>query len=450
MKGPCGRCALLLLAMAVMATLFSCSSTLVLDPVVDAYRDADYAAAYGQLQEMEEEYLEKQGPLLFALDAGVLSHHAGLWDQSNGYLERAERLIGELYTENVRANVASYLVNDNTRAYQGEDYEDLYAHVFKALNYMHKEEGEPALVELRRFAEKQQFLQDKYDTLLASVEQAGRQSADLRLNQPVSLRFSSSALGNWLHMVIARDLQEADQAQFSLQQVRQAFAKQASLYPFKVPSSLDDDLGKKDEGTYRVNVVAFTGLAPRKEEEVQRFWLSPHNYVKIALPVMVARPTRVHSAQVRLNDGRSFILEPIEDIGGIAQEAFRLNRSFIESKTVLRSVLKSTGTMFIDAAASTMAAGADSPEEAGNIEFFGSLLSFASRIFNEASEEADVRASHFFPDRAWVGGIDLPGGIYDARIIYRDRNGTILGEQELRDLHVGPKHIHLWESVYPW
>lgn len=450
MKAPCGRSAPLLLTVAMIAITISCSSTLVLDPVVHTYRDADYAAAYGQLQEMEDEYLEKQGPLLFSLDAGMVSHHAGLYDLSNRYLDRAERLIGELYTESVRANVASYLVNDNTRAYQGEDYEDLYAHVFKALNYVHKGEGESALVELRRFAEKQQFLQNKYDTLLASVEQAGRQSADLQLNRPVSLRFSSSALGNWLHMVIARDLEEADQAQFSQAQVRQAFDKQASLYPFKVPSSLDDDLGTGRAGTYRVNVVAFTGLAPYKEEEVERFWLSPHNYVKIALPVMIARPTRVHSAQVRLNDGRSFILEPIEDIGAIAQEAFRLNRSFIESKTVLRSVLKSTGTMFIDAATSTMAAGAESREEANNIEFFGSLLSFASRIFNEASEQADVRSSHFFPDRAWIGGVDLPAGIYDARVVYRDRYGKQIGEQELSGLRVGPNRIHLWESVYPW
>ena len=448
------RCANPLLATAValvvMALGISCTSTLALEPVVASYRATDYQGAYERLQDLRLAYLETQGPLLYALDAGMLTHHGGMSTQSNRYLDQAERLIRELYTESVSANVASYLVNDNTRPYQGEDYEDLYLNVFKALNYVRLSEGEAALVELRRFNEKQQFLQNKYDTLFASVGSAARESGDLELPSKIAIRFSSSALGNWLSMVIARDTGDMEQARFSAEQVRLAFEKQRSLYPFPIPSTLRSDLNIPAQGMRRVNVVAFTGLSPYKEEVVERYWFSRGNYVKIALPQMVSRPTRVVSAEVRLGDGRSFALEPIEDIGGIAREAFRLNRSFIESKTVMRAFLKSTGTLFIDAAASSMAAGAESREDANRIEFFGALLSFASRIFNEASEQADLRISHFFPDRVWVGGIDLPQGTYDARVIYRDRSGKIVSEDTLEPMVVGPRSINLWESVSPW
>lgn len=439
-----------LLALALGISLVSCSSTLALEPVVRSYRALDFHGAYEDLQALRLEYLEKQGPLLYALDAGLLAHHSGELEASNRYLDEAERLIREAYTESVSANIASYFVNDNTKAYQGEDYEDLYLNVFKALNYVRSSDGEAALVELRRFNEKQQFLQNKYDALLKAVGDAGRQSADIELPTSVSLRFSSSALGNWLSMVISRDMGEVDQARFSAGQVRAAFAKQPFLYPFDLPDSLEADQASRKKNHHRVNVVAFTGLAPYKEEVVERFWFSHANYVKIALPRMVSRPTRVSSIDVRLNNGSAFTLQQIEDIGRIAQEAFRLNRSFIESKTVMRSFFKATGTSLIDALSHSMATNAQTREESSRIEFFGSLLSFASRIFNEASEQADVRISHFFPDRAWVGGIDLAAGIYDAHVIYRDRNGKVIGEQQLKDLVVDSGKLHLWESIFPW
>ncbi len=450
MRKGVGNLLVLCGAAVLVVTAVSCSSVLALDPVVTSYRNADFDKAYERLALMEDEYLAKQGPLLYALDAGMLSHYSGKWDDSNRHLDLAERLIREHYTESLSANVSSYLINDLERPYQGEDYEDIYANLFKSLNYVHQGEPESALVEVRRFAEKQQLLQDSYDRLFASVEAAGRNSAHIPLDARISIRFSSSALGNWLGMVVSRDIGEKEQARFFGEQVRMAFEKQRSLYPFGLPRTVDRDEARLGDGTCRVNVIAFTGLAPVKEEVVDRFWIADNTYVKIALPRMVARPTRVASAEVLLGNGRSFLLEPIEDIGAIAMEAFRLRRSYIESKTVIRSVLKTTGTMFIDAATGSMAANANSREEANRIEFYGALFSFASRIFSEASEQADVRISHFYPDRAWVGGIDLMPGVYEARVIYRDRSGSVIGEKRLGDVVVSPRRVNLWESVWPW
>ncbi|HCG63290.1 MAG TPA: hypothetical protein DEZ27_05670 [Sphaerochaeta sp.] len=443
------RIQMALLVAAVMAATFSCSSALQLQTVTQNHRQADYQGAYDELKSLETHYVERQGRLLFALDAGLLAHYAHQWDSSNRFLDEAERRIWEAYTESITANVASYLVNDNTRAYQGEDYEDIYANVFKALNYVHMGDPDAAMVELRRFSEKQQMLQDKYDTLMAAVDTTAGRSAGYQVDANLSIRFSSSALGNWLHMVLARDSGEVSQAQFSANQVRQAFAKQPTIYPFKVPATVAKDLSVPTDGKVRVNLVAFTGLAPFKEEVVERFWLSPANYVKIALPSMVERPTSVASIDVRLSDGTRFVLEPMEDIAMVAQEAFRLKRSYIESKTVIRSLLKSTGTAVIDATTDVMSSNAETREEANSIQFYGTLLSFASRIFNEASEQADVRLSHFYPDMAWAGGVDLPVGTYDAHVVYRDRSGRIIHEQNLTGLEVAPGNLGLWESVCP-
>ncbi len=438
----------IVIVVLIITTTLSCTSTLALEPVTRSHSQADYVEAYEELQDLRKTYLEKQGPLLYALDAGLLTHYGHLWEASNAYLSEAEQRIWELYTESITANVASYLINENSRPYQGEDYEDLYINLFKALNYAHLGEVEASQVELRRFAEKQQVLQQKYDTLKkAMVEVAGEDQG--YVSDGTSIRFSTSALGNYMQMILARDTSDQSQAQFSFTQVKQAFEKQPSLYPFPLPRTVVDDLVAPPPGKSRMNIVAFTGLAPYKEEFVERVWVSYDNYMKIALPRMQARPTQVRSIEVHLSDGSKFTLDPIEDMSAIAQEAFQLRRSYIQSKTIFRSLLKSASTEVIDASTYMMASSASSKEEANTIQFWGSLLSFASRIFSEVSERADVRGSHFFPDRAWVGGITIPSGQYDARVVYRNRNGKIIHEQNLQELLVTTNNLRLWESVCP-
>lgn len=438
----------IILVIFVVSTTLSCTSTVALTPVTHSYSRADFTGAYEKLQDLKTEYVKKQGPLLYALDAGLLAHYDNQWLPSNTYLDEAERRIWERYTESLSGNIASYLINENTRPYQGEDYEDLYTNLFKALNYAHLGDSEGALVELRRFNEKQQMLKQKYDTLHKAMDKT---TGGIKSNysKGISIQFSTSALGNYLQMVLARDTGDKDQAQFAQSNVQQAFKKQPSLYPFFPPRTLEEDLVPPSNNKKRVNIVAFTGLGPYKEEVVERVWFSYDNYMKIALPQMVLRPTRVRSIDVHLSDGSKFKLEPIEDMGAIAQEAFHLKRSYIESKTIIRSFLKSAGTEIIDATTASMAREAKDADEAEAIHFFGSLISFASRIFNEASERADTRGSHFFPDRAWVGGITLPLGRYDARVLYRDRNGKIIHEQNLENLEVTPDNLKLWESVCP-
>ena len=434
-----------LLLLLVVFLSFSCTTFLPLDTALNSYREGDYNYSYQLLLELEKEYLKKQGPLIYALDLGLMSHFNTLYKESNSYLDRAEQLIKELYTESVTANLASYLVNDNTRAYQGEDYEDLYLNIFKALNYIKLQEGEAALVELRRLTEKEQFLKTKYNIFYEKME-SQKNTLELKKGQPI--KFSTSALGRWLNMVVARDLGEFYDAQFYQNQVKEAFKLQSSLYNFPIPSSLGSELDRKEKGDYRINFVAFSGLAPYKKEVVERFWFSNYNWVKIALPQLVQRESEVASVQVTLSDGSNFRLELIENIGLIAQDTFELKRSATESKTVLRAFLKATGTMAIDIA-SEVAVSTSNADNRSKIEFWTSLLGFASRVFNEASEQADLRISHFFPDKVWVGGAFVKEGLYDATVTYRNKSGKIVGSEVLYNLKVTKERINLFESIHP-
>jgi len=437
----------IVLFLFALSLFVGCTSSLAIQPAVDSYKKSDFEKSYEQVLELEKSYLKQQGELIFSLDAGVLAHHSKRYRDSNVHLEKAELLIKELYTESISANLASFLVNDNTKAYQGEDYEDLYLNIFKALNYLNLNDYESSLVELRRLSEKQQLLKDKYTIYF---EKMAKQKTDFNYLEPKSIRFSSSALGNYLYMIIARDINEPQEANFFAQQVKSSFATQKNLYNFPIPTSFERDLLTPSKDKVRLNIVAFSGLGPYKEEFVERFWFSPANYIKIALPRLISQNTKVTSIEVTLNTNETFKLEALEEMGLIAKETFLLKQAAIESKTILRSYLKATGTLAIDVATDVLASSSSDENERSTIQFWGSLISFASRVFNEASEQADVRSSHFFPDKAWLGGIDLKPGTYTAKIIYKDKNNSIIGFQQLNNLIVGPNRVNLFSSVCPY
>ncbi|NLA93192.1 MAG: hypothetical protein GX842_07180 [Spirochaetales bacterium] len=431
----------------LVALTISCTSTINLGGVTSCHSRGDYGGAYVELLGLEEKFLEKQGPLLYALDLGALAHYNRQWLTSNNLLDRAELQIWENYSESITANLGSYLVNDNTRAYQGEDFEDLYTNIFKALNYLHLGEGEGSLVELRRLSEKQQMLRQKYEMLDQRLEMSSHGDY---VESYSSSQFSSSALGYYLQMIVARDMGEFNDALFAQGAVQRAFKSQPALYPFSLPKTVEEDLNRLKEGSKRVNLIAFSGLAPYKVEVVERFPLSSTNWVKIALPQMVRRPSLVNSIEVVLSNGSRFNLELMENIGEIAIEAFRLRERHIYNKTIIRALLKATGTEIIDYATETMASEAESQEAADAIIVVGSILSLFSRIFSEASENADVRGSHFFPDKAWVGGIDLPYGNYEAHLYYRNSSGKVIYEESLQGINVASKGLTIWEGVCPY
>ncbi|MFA7370680.1 MAG: hypothetical protein WCY78_02000 [Sphaerochaetaceae bacterium] len=430
----------------LMATTVACTSTIDLQGVNYNYRRGDYWGAYEELQALQESYTKKQGPLLYALDAGMLAHYGQQYSESNLLLSAAERGIWENYSESITANIASYLVNDNTRAYQGEDFEDLYANIFKALNYLHLGEPESAMVELRRFTEKQQLLKQKYLNLNARLSNTSYGEV---VEEYTSSQFSSSALGFYLQMVLARDIGEFDTAQYSKRALEESFKSQKMLYPFSIPSTVAEDLTPPAEREGRVNIVAFSGLSPYKEEVVERLPLSRTNYVKIALPRMVRRPTVIDSIEVVVSNVGAFKLELLEDMGTIAVDAFKMRENHIYNKTIIRALLKATGSEIIDYTTQYMYTEAQCQQEADTIAVIGTFLSFFSRIFSEASENADVRGSHYFPDKAWIGGVTLPYGSYDVRLLYRNRNGKIVYEDNLKGLTVTAKGLRLWESVCP-
>lgn len=428
------------LAVPAILSLASCASTAHFRPIDDAVARGDYAEGYALIQEAKDSAYPPKDRILYALDAGMLAHYAGEWDAAESRLRDAELGIEAAFTKSVTLEASTYLVNDNTQEYPGEDYEDIYLNVFNALNYYHEGSVVDALVEIRRIDNKLKFLSTKYGTMTTNAQKAVMdKSSEIPYDRSaMTANFTNSALAQYLGLLFYRAEGKADDVRINRDQIKLAFANQPSVYRFPLPSSLDDEVAVP-EGKARLNVVSFTGPSPVKMENTARLQFSASHWIKFALPEIRERPSRIARAEVVLDSGETFPLEEIEDLGAVAAETFKLRAGVIYLKTVLRSIAKTSASV---------ALGKQS-NDAGSSEgaLLLGVLSLGTQIYAEASEQADLRMAHYFPAKASVGGVNLEPGTYSFTVNYYDASGMPVDRQRFENVEVRPNRLNLTEAI---
>jgi hypothetical protein len=398
------------LYLGALLLFFSCASG-------NPHREAETHAQRGDYQrslELIERdktslYRDKDAVLYF-LDAGVLNHYLAEYRRSTELLQEGERAIEAAYTKSITMEIGTYLLNDTVQEYPGEDYEDIYSNAFNALNYYHGEDLEDAMVEIRRMNNKLAFLASKYGVIVDNMQKAALSEGTEIPPDPAAgqTTFTNSALARYLGMLFYRGNGNPDDARIDRDQIRLAFANNPSVYPYPPPRSLEEELSVPP-GKARFNVIAFSGSAPIKEEETLRILIPNDRYIKIALPVLVRRPSAVNRIEVRFDSGETLELELLEDIEAIAVETFKERAHLAYLKSVLRGVIKGVASSVMDGVGD---------EVGGNAGMVLGLLSIGTQVFAEASEKADLRISRYFPAKAYVGGITLDPGLYSYSVVY--------------------------------
>jgi hypothetical protein len=403
-----------------------------------ALERGNYSEGAALIEEEKSSHYTSRDQILYYLDKGLLSHYAGNYGDSSRLLEEGERAIEAAFTKSITMEIGAYLLNDTTREYSGEDYEDIYINSFNALNYYHRGSIEDALVEIRRMNNKTRYLSVKYGLILSNLQKkALEESTVIPANPDAASKFTDSALARYLGMLFYRGTGRYDDARIDRDQLRVAFANSPNVYAYPAPSSVEDEL-EIPEGMARLNVLGFSGLSPIKEEETLRIPIPNSRWIKIALPNMVYRNSDIGSIEVVFDDGRRFGLELLEDIEAVARETFKEKKNVIYMKTVIRAVLKGATSSALDIAAS---------ETGGETGLVLGVLSFASQIFAEVSEQADLRISRYFPAKAWVGGINLAPGVYSFRVHYYSRSGKEIASFRYENMHIRERVLNLAEAI---
>jgi uncharacterized protein len=417
------------------------SSFAVVDNELENNSYTDSAGFAGSVKALEKNWkiLYKNGDkILYYLDKGMLQHYAQQYSESSKLLQEGERAIEDAFTKSISQEISTYLVNDNVRDYGGEDYEDIYINVFNALNYYHRGDREGAMVEIRRMNNKLRHLADKYDAAITGLQRKALEN-DTRLpsNPNAQAEFSDSALARYLGMLFHRGAGQYDDARIDRDWLLAAFANSQSIYTNAIPSSISGEM-EIPQGMARLNVIAFGGLSPVKQENVMRIPLLDYRWIKIALPEMVSRRSEIYRIELELDDGQKFSLELLEDMDAVAKETFKARQELIYIKTVLRATVKAAGSSVTGAAAREV-------DGIGGLVL--GLYSLAAQAYAEVSEQADLRVSRYFPAKAYVAGINLPPGRYSFSIKYYNRSGKEIASIRREGMNIRENALNLVQAV---
>jgi hypothetical protein len=421
----------------------SCSSTNPYARVDGAVLSGDYGHAENLLEENKTYIYNSQNDrILYELDKGVLAHYAGKYDASIELLQNGEQDITEAYTQSITKLTASAIVNDTSKNYDGEDYEDVYINAFNALNYYHKGDMEGAIVEVRRMNEKLAYLETKYASLEATMNTIDRRVQSQGL---FSSKFANSALARYLGVLFYRTNGDTDDARIDHDWLVAAYDNAPDIYAFPVPGSLEEELNIP-AGKARLNILAFTGLSPVKQENVT--WIpmviTPDN-IKIALPELVFRPSSISRIEIAVKGGQTFRLEQLEDVEAVARETFKNKIALITRKTVIRTTIKGVASV----ATREIGKGLSDSDDS-TVAAVGAILNLVGTIgkaASDASEKADLRMSRYFPGKAYTGGITLDPGVYSFTAHFYSSDGSLIESREYDNVPVKARTLNLVEAV---
>ncbi len=430
----CGSCLLSIF-------LISCASVSRYDRADEAVLRGDFAQGVQELESQKDLYNKETDEVLIHLDMGMLTHYTKDYGRSADHLQSGERAIEAAFTRSITRDIGSYLLNDNTLEYAGEDYEDIYINVFNSLNYYHRGNLEGALVEIRRINNKLRALSTKYGTMITNLQRSMlEREIDIPYDpEAATVTFTDSALARYMSMIFYRGEGLWDDVRIDRDFLKLAFANQPVIYPFPLPSSIDKET-EIPKGKARLNVISFNGFSPVKVEETMRIpLLITENYLKIALPVMHSRPSLISFTEVQMDTGERFELELIEDIDLVAKETFKMNQSAIYLRSIIRSVAKTTTATALNTAS-------DKSNDRQSSMLLG-ILGAGVQVFAEVSEQADIRLSHYFPGKALVGGINLDPGVHSFTVYYYDQRHNLLYQERFENISVRENQLNLVEAV---
>jgi hypothetical protein len=286
--------------------------------------------------------------LNFLLDSALINMRCGNYEESNGYFHEADELAEKLWTKSLSREAASFLINDYTIPYVGEDFEKVFINLFSAINYVLLENFDEALVECRRLDSLLTLYNDKYEKKNV---------------------YKEDAFGRYLSGLIYEAEGQVEDAYIDYYKAYQTFQDYEKKYGTITPSFVVADLiraskaaGRQDEvasllttglkskeisldkskGKARVVLIHLNGKSPLKKES-KVIIPTPNGPLAIAFPrYEVTEPNCSKSRLIVKSDSYSNTSssELVEDINKIAVEGLNDRKARIIAKTLARAAAK--------------------------------------------------------------------------------------------------------------
>ncbi len=391
------------------------------------------------LNAIEKQSGDRKDHVLYLLNKGMVLRMKHEFAASNESFEAAKQEMERLYAASVSENALSFVVNDATVSYAGDDYEQVLVHLYMALNYLELGQRDEARVEALQVDLKLREISEKI---------------------PAS-KFTEDALSRYLTGLIYDELGEWSDAMIAYRKAYEAYQKYQRDFGVPVPAMLKADLlrlakrqGLTDElARYRKEFgmdppkktgadepqgelvfVLNNGLAPIKREKLIETWAPPPSVVvdattpsgmtpptppvlvTIALPYYQSRPTLVSGARISVLD-KTANTQMMEDIDAIARSSLDARMPAITARAIARAIAKGVIQESVDQAG----------KKNDDLRVLGSML---VRIASVATERADTRSWLTLPANVQLARLALPPGSYTATVDLLSAEGEVISTQQ--------------------
>lgn len=409
------------------------------------------------LKDIEKESRSKTDRVLYLLNKGMVLRMKRDFAGSNQALEAAKNEMERLYAVSVSQNAMSFLINDSTVSYGGEDYEQVLVHLFMALNYLELGQKGEARVEA--------------------------QQVDLKLREIGSSvsgnRYARDAFTLYLTGMIYEDLGERSDAMISYRDAYNAYKKYQTTYGTPMPDELKHDLlrmaqrlGLRDEAAQyskefgiplasarndpptegELVFIFNNGLAPIKREKRATMLAPPPSvvagnapatpgvYVTIALPYYESQPNSVVAARISATDKQASTA-PVENIDAIAKASLDSHMAAITARSIARAVIKAKIQESVDRA------GQNRNNNDSGAALLGSIF---VRVAAIATERADTRSWLTLPAEIQLARLHLPPGTYTIKVELLGAGGQTVDTREYPGIVIADGHMtYLTEHWIP-
>lgn len=445
------RVALLLCTFALSGILTGCATYSESFGVIE--RDLSARQYDAALKSIEKQSGSKKDRVLYLLNKGMVLRMKRDFTGSNQALEAAKAEMERLYTASVSENTLSFVVNDATVSYAGDDYEQVLVHLYMALNYLEIGQPKEARVEALQVDLKLREIGEKIP----------------------GNKFTEDALSRYLTALIYEELGEWSDAMIDYRKAYEAYKKYQVNYGVPVPDMLKHDLlrlaqrqGLRDElAKYKKEFgitpvqeenlapeqdgelvfILNNGLAPVKREKVIGAFApppsavmgtgAPHKQVtpappvtvNIALPYYESRPNKVLSARVSVT-GKQASTQMMENIDAIARASLDSRMTAITARSIARAVSKGVIQESVDRAGNNR----DKDPAAALIG------SFVVRVAAIATERADTRSWLTLPANVQLARLPLPPGSYTVTVDLLGAGEQVLTTLEYPGIIINSKH----------
>ncbi len=404
----------------------------------DSFRDIERNLAEQRYDEallaLERQGDAKSDQLLYLLNKGMVQRMAGDFRASNETLEAAKKRMEELSALSLREQTTAFVINDGSRAYAGEEHEQVLVHLYEALNYIALGDLDNARVEALQV-----------DVTLRAQAERTKES-----------RYTDDAFARYLTGMIFEDLGEWSDAMIAYRKSYEAYQKYQKLYGATVPQSLKHDLlrltghlGLADEqrryqkefgieqwtklSDWREQgeLVLFlhNGLAPLKRERSTAV-LDPGSghLIRISLPFYESRSSVSGAARIVAAE-REARTEVFEDVQAISQRALQDKMPAITARALARAVVKGVASKAARDAAH---------KKNGGDSLGAAFAGLAVEVAGVLTERADTRSWATLPRDIQVARLALPPGTYRIKVELMGSGAQAVKSFELQDIVVRP------------